>query len=136
MPTKSAMTVNTGAMMMPASMRGTTSFRMGSVPRARKRVDLVGDDHRTELGRDAGPDAAAQHQAGQHRAQLLDHRGADQPADDRPRAELIQRQAALERQHRAGEEPGQEHDRQRLHANRVELLDDVVAVHRPRERRA
>ena len=35
-----------------------------------------------------------------------------------------------ERQHRAGEEPGQQHDRQRPDADRVELLDDVVAVER------
>ena len=42
--------------------------------------------------------------AGQHRPELLDHRRADQPADDRARAELIERQAALQRQHRAGEE--------------------------------
>src|SRR4030095_14144398 len=35
MPTPSEITVNTGAMMNPASTRGTTSFLMGSVPRAR-----------------------------------------------------------------------------------------------------
>ena len=36
MPTKSAITVKTGAMTMPASIRGTTSLRIGSVPSARK----------------------------------------------------------------------------------------------------
>ena len=35
MPTKSATTVRTGAIKMPASIRGTTSLRTGSVPRAR-----------------------------------------------------------------------------------------------------
>ena len=35
MPTKSEMTVSTGAMKMPASTRGTTSLRIGSVPSAR-----------------------------------------------------------------------------------------------------
>ena len=35
MPTVSAMTVRTGAMKNPASTRGTTSLRIGSVPSAR-----------------------------------------------------------------------------------------------------
>ena len=130
MPTKSAITVSTGAIKMPASMRGTTSLRIGIGAERPQRVDLVGHDHRPELGGDARSDAAGQHQAGQHRTELLDHRRADQPADDRPRAELIERQAALQRQHRAGEKPGQQHDGQRLHADGVELLDDVVAVER------
>ena len=51
------------------------------------------------------------------------------PTTDR-RAELIERQAALQRQRRAGEEPGQQHDGQRPDADDVELLDDVVAVAR------
>ena len=60
-----------------------------------------------------GADAAGQHQRGQHRAELLDHRRADQPADDRPGAELVERHAALRGEHRAGEEPRQQHDGQR-----------------------
>ena len=35
MPTVSATTVRTGAMKKPASTRGTTSLRIGSVPSAR-----------------------------------------------------------------------------------------------------
>ena len=35
MPTKSEMTVRTGAIKKPASTRGTTSLRIGSVPSAR-----------------------------------------------------------------------------------------------------
>ena len=35
MPTKSAMIVRIGTMKMPASTRGTTSLRIGSVPSAR-----------------------------------------------------------------------------------------------------
>ena len=66
-----------------------------------QRVDLVGHDHRPELGGDARSDAAGQHQPGQHRPQLLDHRRADQPADQRARAELVERHAALQRQHGA-----------------------------------
>ena len=48
-------------------------------------------------------------------------------------AELIERQPALQRQRRAGEEAGQQHDGQRSDADHVELLDDVVAVERAGE---
>ena len=37
--------------------------------------------------------------AGQHGAKLLDHRRAHEASDDRPRAELVERHAALQRQH-------------------------------------
>ena len=57
---------------------------------------------------------------------------ADQASDDRARTELIERQAALGRERRAGEEPGEHHDRQRPDADGVELLDDVVPVQRRR----
>ena len=133
MPTKSEMTVSTGAMKNPASMRGTTSLRDRVGAERAQRVDLVGDHHRPELGGDARADAAGEHQRRQHRPELLDHRRADQPADDGPRAELVQRQAALQRQRRAGEQAGQQHDGQRPDADHVELLDDVVAVDRRRE---
>ena len=130
----SEMTVRTGAMKKPASTRGTTSLRIGIGAERAQRVDLIGHDHRAELGGDARADAAGQHQPGQHRPELLDHRRADQPADERPRAELIERHAALQRQHGAGEEPGQQHDGQRPDADRVELLDDVAEVERPARR--
>ena len=68
-----------------------------------QRRDLIGHHHRPQLGGDAGTDAAGHHQRRQHRAQLLDHRRADEPADHRARAELIERHAGLQRQHHAGE---------------------------------
>ena len=58
MPTKSEMTVSTGHMRMPASTRGTTSLRIGIGAERAQRVDLLGDDHRSELGGDARADAA------------------------------------------------------------------------------
>ena len=100
-----------------------------------QRRNLIGDLHRPELGRDAGADASRHHQAGQHRTQLLDHRRADQAADHRPRAELVERDARIERQHHPGEQPGEQHDRQRADADRVELLDDVAVVDRRRHHR-
>ena len=74
-----------------------------------------------------------EHQARQHRPQFLDHRGADQASDERPRAELIERDARLQREHRAGEKPGEHHHRQRADPDLLELLDDVVKVERARE---
>ena len=101
-----------------------------------QRVDLIGHDHRAELGGDAGSDAAGEHQRGQHGPELLHHRRADEPADDRPRAELIERQAALQRQHGTREDARQQHDGERADADGLELLDDVVKIERPRERTA
>ena len=113
---------------MPASTRGTTSLRIGSVPSARSA--LIWSVTTIDPSSAAMPDPTrpVSISAGQHRSELLDHRRADEPADDRPRAELIERQPALQRQHRAGEEAGQQHDRQRFDADGVELLDDVVPV--------
>ena len=93
-----------------------------------QRVDLIGDDHRPELGGDARSDAAGQHERRQHGAELFDHRRAHQPADDGPGAELVERQAALRRQRGAGEESGEQHDSQRADADHIELFDDVVAI--------
>ena len=76
------------------------------------------------------PTRPADHQAGQHRPELLDDRRAHQPADHRAGAELVEREAGLQRQHHAGEHAGQQHDRQRADADRVELLDDVAKVER------
>ena len=120
----------------PASTRGTTSLRIGVGAERPQGVDLIGDDHRSELGRDARPDAAGQHQPGEHRAELLDHRRADQPSHERPRAELIERDAGLQRQHGAGEEAGQQDDRERADADRLELLDDIAEVEGTGEDRA
>ena len=38
--------------------------------------------------------------------------------------------------HRAGEKPGQQHDRERSEADHVDLLEEVAGVERPAERRA
>ena len=95
-----------------------------------QRVDLIGHDHRAELGGDARSDAPGQHQRRQHRPELFHHRRADEPADDGPRAELIERQPALQREHGAGENARQQHDGQRADADGLELLDDVVKIER------
>ena len=58
MPTKSEITVSTGAMRNPGehARHDQLADRIGA-ERA-QRVDLIGDDHRPELGGDAGADAA------------------------------------------------------------------------------
>src|SRR5262249_8482743 len=57
----------------------------------------------------------------------------DEPADDRPRAELIEREAGLRRERRAGEHARQQNDGQRAEPDQIELLDDVVTIERARE---
>ena len=133
---KSAMTVRIGAITTPAMTRGHHELANGIGAERPQRVDLVGDDHRPELGGNAGSDASRQHQRRQHRSELFHHRGAHEASDDRPRAELIEREAALQREHRAGKDAGQEHDREGPEADRVELLDDVVKIERAAERMA
>ena len=46
----------------------------------------------------------------------------------------LQLHARLERQHHAGEEAGEQHDAERLDADLVHLLDEVLRVERPRRR--
>ena len=134
MPMKSEMIVRIGAITHAGNhaRHHQLANRIGA--ERPQRVDLIGDDHRAELGGDARSDAAGEHQRRQHRPELFHHRGADEPADDRPRAELVERQAALQREHGAGEDAGQQHDRERSDADGLELLDDVVEIERAAER--
>ena len=128
MPTASEMTVRMGVIRKPATIRGTTSFPDRISAERAQRVDLVGHHHRPEFCGDARADASDQHQRRQHRSQFLDHRRADEPANHRARAELIERQTALRRDGHPGEQPGQQDHGERADADQVELLDDVVAI--------
>ena len=104
-----------------------------------QRVDLLGDAHGAELRRDRGADAAADDERGEHRAELDDHRAHDH------RAEILERQDArelvgrLHRRDRAGEQADDRDERQRLHADRVHLVDDeperAHAAHERAQRR-
>ena len=58
------------------------------------------------------------------------------PADHRPGAELIQRDARLQSEHHPGEGAGQQDHGQRPDANRVELEHDVLVIERPGENAA
>ena len=53
--------------------------------------------------------------------------------DERSRAELIERHARLQGQHRAREESGQQHHRQRAETNDVDLLNQVAEIERTAE---
>ena len=59
-----------------------------------ERVDLLGDAHGAELRGDAGADAAGDHEAGEHGAELADHRAGDEPADVHRGAERLELDAA------------------------------------------
>ncbi len=107
MPTPSAMIVSSGTISVPATTRGITSLRIGSVPERPERRNLLGDHHRAQFGGNPRAHPPGHHQRGQHGAEFLDHRGAHQPADDRARPELVERQAGLQREHHAGEQPRQ-----------------------------
>ena len=67
MPTASAMTVSTGHEEPgEQAWHDQLTNRIGA---ERAKRDLIGDDHRAELGGHARSDASSQHQAGQHRAE-------------------------------------------------------------------
>ncbi len=89
----SEMTVSTGAISTPASTRGTTSLRIGSVPSARSALIWSVTTIDPSSAAMPEPTRPVSISAGQHRAQFLDHRRADQAADERARAELIERHA-------------------------------------------
>src|SRR6185503_6359956 len=127
MPTLLAITVSTGAMKNPARTRGTTSLRMGSVPSARSA--LIWSVTTIE------PSSAAMPEPTRPVSISPVSTGPSSLIIDaltrRPRAELIQRQPALEREHRAGEEARQQDDGERGPTDGVELLDEVVAIEGP-----
>ena len=81
----SANTVSSGSITIIATSRGTTSMRTGERPERLQRFDLLGDDHRTEFGRDRGAGAARHDDGREHRPEFARdrerYRAADQVAD-------------------------------------------------------
>ena len=80
-------------MTVPATMRGTTSLRMGSVPSARSAaiwsVTII-DPSSAAMPEPTRPVTISAVSTG---PEFLHHRGADEAADHRARAELVQRHA-------------------------------------------
>ena len=95
MPMPVASTLSIGIMSSPASTRGTTSLRIGSVPSARSAAIWSVTSIEPISAAMPEPTRPDDHQPGQHRPELLHHRRADQAADHRARAELVERDAGL-----------------------------------------
>src|SRR5690606_24434744 len=93
-------------------------------------IDLLGHAHRAELGGDPGPRAPRDHERGDDRAELPNHRRADQAAEIDVCAETLELDRALEREDHAGEQAREQDDRDRAHADPVHLDDDIVPVER------
>src|SRR5262245_7505107 len=91
-------------------------------------VDLLADEHGAEFRRDARPDAARQHQTGQHRPEFADQTGRHELARNVLHAEFLKRVAGVERQHGPGEESRQQYDRQAAVAQRIHLPDHLAHV--------
>ena len=97
-----------------------------------ERVDLLRDAHRPELGGHARPGAGRDHQAGEHRRQLLCKRDADGRADEALLVEDAQRRDRLLCGHRARKEADQHDDRQRSDAHELHLLEEQAQAERRR----
>ena len=69
----SATMVRKKSMVMQAKMRGVTSLRMGSTPRARMASICSVTTMEPEFAGHGGGIAAGDHDAGEHRAQFADH---------------------------------------------------------------
>ena len=85
-----------------------------------KCIDLLGDAHRADFGRDGAADAAGEHRSGQHRAELAAHRKIDQRTQPGFEAELPELGVRLHCQHHADERARERDHRQAEHANVVE----------------
>ena len=72
-------------------------------------VNLLGHHHGTKLTRHSRRITPGNHQAGQHRAKLLDHGEAHQLARNCRGSKLRERRCGLKREHTAGKE-SREHD--------------------------
>jgi hypothetical protein len=113
-------------MMNPASTRGTTSLRMGSVPSARSALTWSVTAIEPSSAAMPEPTRPASISAVSTGPSALIIEALTRRPTIRPGAELIQRDARLQRQHRAGEEAGQQHHGERAQPDDVELLDQVV----------
>ena len=124
--------VRKNSMAMVAKMRGVTSLRIGSTPRARMAsICSVTTMEPSSLAiEEAVP--ARDHDPGEHRAEFADHGQADELPGNRRRAERRERGRRLQRQHAAGRKPGEHNNRQRTDADDVGLNEKI----RPVDRRA
>ncbi len=84
---------------------------------------LLGGFHVADLGRQCGACATGEQQCGDHRAEFAQQRQRHHLPDRLLGAIAAEDVVALQRQHHADENTGHDDDRQRQHADRVQLLD-------------
>ena len=108
-------------MIAAASTRGSTStpHRLGA--QCLERIELLGHLHRSQFSRDAGADATGHHDAREHGPELAQHRRRDEAAHEECGPERRQLHGRLEGEHHAGEQPRQQHDRNRLDPDGIHL---------------
>ena len=91
-------------------------------------VDLLADQHRSDFGSNSGADAPGDHQCGQNRTELTDHRERDHLPQNADLAEGAQGPVGLQSQHAAREKTRQQHDGQGPYADHVHLEQGVNDV--------
>ena len=74
-------------------------------------IDLFGHAHGSEFRGEGGADAARDHKAGQHRAELAAHRNAHHREHGGVHFDFVELDIRLRSEHHAGEGAGDEHDR-------------------------
>src|SRR5216117_2539937 len=90
----------------------------------RERVDLLGDAHDADLGRECRPRASRHHERRQHRAELPDEGERDGGPEVRLGPEADEREIHLEAEHHAREPAGQQDDQQRSVPDVVDPVDE------------
>ena len=121
MPSRLASTVSSGSARVAAITRGSTSFCTGFAPSERIASTCSVTCIAPSSAVMPAPTRPADHQRGEHRPQLAREREADHASHVGLGAEARQRESGLERQHHAGEERRDQHDRGRARADRLEL---------------
>ena len=128
MPQASATMVRKKSMVMLAKMRGVTSLRMGSTPRARMAsicsVTTI-DPSSLAIEEALRPLTMTPVSIGPNSRIMV---SADKLPGDRGGAKGRERSRRLQRQHAAGGESGEHHDRQRAEADDVGLNEKFRPV--------
>jgi hypothetical protein len=99
-------------------------------------VDLLGNPHDAELGRERRPRAPGHHERGQHRAELANQGDRHQRSDKGLRANPLQHEHALEPEDHAGERTGEEDDRHRAKPHEPDPLERLPYLERRNHRPA
>ena len=116
-------------------MASSRAFRRGvarrwimSVPSTRMASTCSVTHHGAQLGGDGGTDAAGQHQRGQYRPQLLDHGYRNHAANIAGGGKRLELDQRLQSHDHAGEEAGQNADKQRGKSELIELHHEFTVI--------